>query len=58
MYSEKIFQNALEDIYEGIKVNGRFVNKIRYADDTFIIANSQEGLQNLINAITREGIWP
>ena len=55
MYSEKIFQNALEDIQEGIKVNGRFVNNIRYADDTVIIANSQEGLQNLINAITREG---
>ena len=55
MYSEKIFQNALEYIQEGIKVNGRFVNNIRYADDTVIIANSQEGLQNLINAITREG---
>ena len=55
MYSEKIFQNALEVIHEGIKVNGRFVNNIRYADDTVIIANSQEGLQNLINAITREG---
>ena len=55
MYLEKIFQNALEDIQEGIKVNERFVNNIRYADDTVIIANSQEGLQNLINAIIREG---
>ena len=32
-----------------------FLNNIRYVDDTVIIANSQEGLQNLINAITREG---
>ena len=55
MYSEKIFQNALKDIQEGIKVNGRFVNIIRYTDDTVIIAYSQEGLQILINAITREG---
>ena len=42
MYSEKIFQNVLEDKQEGIKVNGRFVNNIRYADDTVIIANSQD----------------
>ena len=55
IYSEKIFQKALENIQEGIKVNGRIVNNIRYADDTVIIANSQQGLQTLINAITREG---
>lgn len=55
IYSEKIFQKALENIQEGIKVNGRFVNNIRYADDTVIIANSQEGLQNLINSIAKEG---
>lgn len=30
------------------------MNNIRYADDPIILANSQYGLQNLINAITKD----
>lgn len=55
LYSEKVFQNALENLEDGIKVNGKIINNIRYADDTVIIANSPEGLQRLMDAITREG---
>nr|CAH7764639.1 unnamed protein product [Callosobruchus chinensis] len=55
MNSERILQRALENIVEGMKVNGRFVNNIRYADDTVILANSQTGLQKRINAVTNEG---
>ena len=55
LYSERIFQNALENIQEGIKVNGKLVNNVRYADDTVILANSPEGLQKLMDAITKEG---
>nr|CAH7763480.1 unnamed protein product [Callosobruchus chinensis] len=55
MYSETIFQRALGNIEEGVKVNGRFVDDIRYADDTAILADSQAGIQKLINAVTKEG---
>ncbi|CAG9839383.1 unnamed protein product [Diabrotica balteata] len=55
IYSEKIFQYALENIEEGIKINGECVNNLRYADDTVIVADSAEGLQRLLNVITREG---
>lgn len=51
LYSEKIFKNALEDTTDGIKVNGELVNNIRYADDTVLIADSLEGLQELVNRV-------
>ena len=36
---------------EGIKVGGRNVNCIRYADDTVLIADSEEKLQRLVAAL-------
>lgn len=44
MYSEMIFQAALEDINEGIKVNGTWINDIRNANDTAVIAEDMEDL--------------
>lgn len=55
MYSESIFQNALEDAEDGIKVNGRLVNNLRYADDTIMIADSCEGLQRLLDRLSTVG---
>ena len=37
-----------------IKVGGRIVNNLRYADDTVLIANSQEDLQKLLNKAVSE----
>ena len=44
IYSEKIFQEALEGSPEGIKITGETINNIRYADDTVILASSLEDL--------------
>lgn len=55
LYSESIFDRALTDIVDGIKINGHPVNNLRYADDTVIIAESQESLQRLIDRISAEG---
>ena len=52
LYSEKIFRKALEDTKDGIKVNGELINNIRYADDTVLLADSLEGLQELVNRVT------
>ncbi|KAF2885160.1 hypothetical protein ILUMI_21005 [Ignelater luminosus] len=38
-----------------ILVNGEAINNIRYANDTTLITNSQEGLQKLMNEVTQEG---
>ena len=43
IYSEMILRN-LEDI-EGVKVGGYNCNNLRYADDTVLIASSEEDLK-------------
>ncbi|KAH1000011.1 hypothetical protein HUJ04_008234 [Dendroctonus ponderosae] len=53
MYSECIFNEALENIESGILLNGDIINNIRYADDTVIFAGSLEGLQELMDKITQ-----
>lgn len=55
IYSEYIFQQALEDCEIGIKVNGKILNIIRYADDTVIFADTPEGLQELVGKIVKSG---
>ena len=36
---------------EGFRISGTVVNNLRYADDTFIVAESEEQLQRLINVV-------
>ena len=45
--------NKLDDI-EGIKVRGRNMNNLRYADDTVLIADSAEKLPVLVNRLIEE----
>ena len=47
IYSEMILRN-LEN-YPGVKINGENINNIRYADDTVLIADSEENLQRLLD---------
>ena len=53
IYSESIFQDALEEQQLGIKVNGTWINNIRYADDTVLIADNMNDLQSLLNTVGR-----
>ena len=53
LYSEIILR-SLEDVDEGFVVNGVLLNNIRYADDTVLLATSQEGLQRLFNTLAEE----
>ena len=42
-------QNArLDEAQAGIKIAGRFINNLRYADDTTLMAESKEGLKSLL----------
>ena len=47
IYSEMILRN-LEN-YPGVKINGVNIYNIRYADDTVLIADSEENLQRLLD---------
>ena len=49
LYAECIMRNAgLEEAQAGIKIAGRNTNKLRYADDTTVIAESEEELRSLL----------
>ena len=39
---------GLEEAQAGIKINGRNINNLRYADDTTLMAESEEELKNLL----------
>ena len=48
-YAEYIKRNAgLEEAQAGIKIAGRDINNLRYADDTTLMAQSEEELKSLL----------
>ena len=48
-YTEYIMRNAgLEEEQAGIKIARRNINNLRYADDTTLMAESEEGLKSLL----------
>ena len=54
-YAEYIMRNAgLEETQAGIKIAGRNTNNIRYADDTTLMAESEEELKSLLMKVKNE----
>ena len=48
-YAEYIMWNAVLDVSQaGIKITGRNINNLRYADDTTLMAESKEELKSLL----------
>ena len=53
--AEYIMRNArLEEAQAGIKIAGRNINNLRYADDTTLMAESEEELKNLLMKVKEE----
>ena len=50
LYSEHILRR-LEESHDGVTINGVCINNIRYADGTALIADSEEGLQRLLDLV-------
>ena len=44
----------LEEAQAGIKISGRNINNLRYADDTILMAESEEELKNLLLTVKEE----
>ena len=54
LYAEYIIQNArLDEAQAGIKISGRNINNLRYADDTTLVAESEE-LKSLLMKVKEE----
>ena len=55
LYAEHIMRNAgLEEAQSGIKIAGRNINNLRYADDTTFMAESKEELKSLLMKVKKE----
>ena len=55
LYAEYIMRNAgLEEAQAGIKIPGRNSNNLRYADDTTLMAESEEELKGLLMKVKEE----
>ena len=55
LYAEYIMRNAgLEETQAGIKTVGRNINHLRYADDTTLMAESEEELKSLLMKVKVE----
>ena len=55
LYAEYIMRNArLEEAQAGIKIARRNMNNLRYADDTTLMAESEEELQSLLMKVKEE----
>ena len=44
----------LDEAQAGIKIAGRNINNLRYADDTTVMAESEEDLKNLLMKVKEE----
>ena len=45
---------GLEEAQVGIKISGRDINNLRYADDTTLMAESEEELKSLLMKVKEE----
>ena len=55
LYAEYIMRNTgLEETQAGIKIAGRNINNLRYANDTTLMAESEEELKSLLRKVKEE----
>ena len=55
LYAEYIIRNArLEEAQAGIKIAGRSINNLKYANDTTIMAESEEELKSVLVRVKEE----
>ena len=55
LYAESIMRNAgLDEAQAGIKIAGRNINNLRYAEDTALMAESEEELKSLLMKVKEE----
>ena len=55
LYAEHILQNArLDEAQAGIKIARRNINNLRHADDTTLMAESEEELKSLLMNVKEE----
>ena len=55
LHAEYIMQqNGLDEAQAGIKISGRNINNLRYADDTILMAESKEEIKSILMKVKKE----
>ena len=54
LYAEDMRNAGLDEAQAGIKIAGRNINNFRYADDTTLMAESEEELKSLLMKVKEE----
>ena len=54
LYAQYIMRNTAHEAQAGIKISGRNINNLRYADDTTLMAESEEELKSLLMKVKEE----
>ena len=54
LYAEYIINAGLDEAQDGIKIDGRNINNVRYSDDTTIMAESKDELKSLLMKVKEE----
>ena len=54
LYIVTLLDAGLEEAQAGIKIAGRNINNLRYADDTTLMAESEEELKSLLMKVKEE----
>ena len=54
LYAEYIMRNPGLETQAGIKISGRNINNLRYAEDTTLLAESEKELKNLLIKVKEE----
>ena len=49
IYTELVFRDSQH--LEGVRINGKHINNLRYADDTILLADNKENLQIITNNV-------
>src|SRR6476619_830684 len=51
IYAEMMVKEALENVEEGIRVGIELIKDVKYADDQGMVANTEAGLQSLMDSL-------
>src|SRR6478609_5531686 len=51
IYAETMMKEASENVEEGIRVGGELIKDVKYADDQGMVANTEAGLQSLLDSL-------
>ena len=53
LYAEFMMKDAMDAVKEGIKVGGKLVKDVRFADDQGMVASTRIGLQRMMDALSK-----